>query len=116
MTVTRTIGVSEGESQSNSSRHGEVAALHRYGELRSYAPRVSHSFSLQSGDAPADNKRSGMLRRERSSSWIFADGSPWSRELAAGSGTQLLFTWPNREPVSRLAMDTRKRQRGDCQH
>src|SRR5258707_14717060 len=103
MTVTRTIGVSEGESQSNASRHGEVAALHRYGELRSYAPRVSHSFSLQSGDAPADNKSSGMVRREKRPSWIFPDGSPWGPELAAGSGTPLPWAPPERGAVCSLA-------------
>src|SRR5438128_10075718 len=33
--------------------------------MRSDAPRVSHSFNLQSRDATADNKRSGILRREK---------------------------------------------------
>src|SRR5258708_28604811 len=48
-----------------------------------------------------------MLRRARSFSWIFADGSPWSPERAAGSGTQRLCAWPKREPISRLDMDTK---------
>src|SRR6266567_6530541 len=78
--------------------------------------RSRQNFSLQYGDAPADNQSSGMLRRERKSSWIFADESPWLPEPVVGLGMLLLCAWPRREPISRSDMDTRNRQRRYSQH